>query len=87
MDRTSGTGRVIGWAPQAQILSQQASAGFGWNSTRESIYFGVPIATWPVHAEQQRNAFELVGELNMAVEIIGWSSRLGVTTLFLVQIR
>ncbi|OIW06107.1 hypothetical protein TanjilG_29863 [Lupinus angustifolius] len=73
LDRTAETGRVIGWAPQAQILAHQATAGFvshcGWNSTLESIYFGVPIATWPLHAEQQINAFQLVRELNMAVEI------------------
>jgi hypothetical protein len=29
----------------------------------------VPIATWPLYAEQQPNAFQLVCELKMAVEI------------------
>ncbi|XP_061344125.1 UDP-glucose flavonoid 3-O-glucosyltransferase 6-like [Gastrolobium bilobum] len=73
LDRTAGIGRVIGWAPQAQVLAHPATGGFvshcGWNSTLESIYFGVPIATWPLYAEQQTNAFELVRELKMAVEI------------------
>ncbi|KAL5126061.1 putative UDP-glucose flavonoid 3-O-glucosyltransferase 3 [Glycine soja] len=73
LDRTAGIGKVIGWAPQAQILAHPATGGFvshcGWNSTLESIYFGVPIATWPLYAEQQTNAFLLVRELNMAVEI------------------
>ncbi|GAU22200.1 hypothetical protein TSUD_252280 [Trifolium subterraneum] len=73
LNRTVGIGRVIGWAPQAQILAHPATGGFvshcGWNSTLESIYFGVPIATWPLYAEQQTNAFELVCELKMAVEI------------------
>ncbi|GAU22194.1 hypothetical protein TSUD_252220 [Trifolium subterraneum] len=73
LDRTRGVGRVIGWAPQTQILAHPATGGFvshcGWNSTLESIYFGVPIATWPIYAEQQTNAFELVVELKMAVEI------------------
>ncbi|OIW02447.1 hypothetical protein TanjilG_05040 [Lupinus angustifolius] len=73
LDRTAEIGRVIGWAPQAQVLAHKATAGFvshcGWNSTLESIYFGVPVATWPLYAEQQTNAFELVRELNMAVEI------------------
>ncbi|KAL2894160.1 UDP-glycosyltransferase 71A15 [Bienertia sinuspersici] len=32
-------------------------------------WFGVPIATWPIFAEQQLNAFELVNELGLAVEI------------------
>ncbi|KAK2431492.1 anthocyanidin 3-O-glucosyltransferase [Trifolium repens] len=73
LDRTVEIGRVIGWAPQAQILAHSATGGFvshcGWNSTLESIYFGVPIATWPLYSEQQPNAFELVYELKMAVEI------------------
>ncbi|XP_058743032.1 anthocyanidin 3-O-glucosyltransferase 2-like [Vicia villosa] len=74
LDRTKEIGMVIGWAPQAQILAHQAIGGFvshcGWNSTLESIYFGVPIATWPLYAEQQANAFELVCELKMGVEIV-----------------
>ncbi|XP_045828065.1 anthocyanidin 3-O-glucosyltransferase 2-like [Trifolium pratense] len=73
LHRTTGIGRVIGWAPQTQILAHPATGGFvshcGWNSTLESIYFGVPIATWPIYAEQQTNAFELVVELKLAVEI------------------
>ena len=73
LDRTRELGRVIGWAPQAQILAHPATGGFvshcGWNSTLESIYLGVPIAAWPIFAEQQTNAFELVCELKMAVEI------------------
>ncbi|KAI5433217.1 hypothetical protein KIW84_020482 [Lathyrus oleraceus] len=72
-DRTVEIGRVVGWAPQVQILAHPAIGGFvshcGWNSTLESIYFGVPIATWPIFAEQQINAFELVCELKMSVEI------------------
>jgi hypothetical protein len=73
LDRTVEIGRVVGWAPQTQILAHPAIGGFvshcGWNSTLESIYFGVPIATWPLFAEQQINAFELVTELKTAVEI------------------
>ncbi|GJT52964.1 RNA-directed DNA polymerase, eukaryota, partial [Tanacetum coccineum] len=41
----------------------------GWNSTLESIWCGVPIATWPLYAEQQINAFQLVVELGIAAEI------------------
>ncbi|CAK8538705.1 unnamed protein product [Lathyrus sativus] len=73
LDRTKEIGRIIGWAPQTQILAHPATGGFvshcGWNSILESIYFGVPIATWPLFAEQQTNAFQLVCELKMAVEI------------------
>jgi hypothetical protein len=73
LDRTAEIGRVIGWSPQTKILAHPATGGFashcGWNSILESIYFGVPFATWPLYAEQQTNAFELVCELKMGVEI------------------
>ncbi|XP_009799026.2 LOW QUALITY PROTEIN: UDP-glucose flavonoid 3-O-glucosyltransferase 6-like [Nicotiana sylvestris] len=73
LERTKGIGKVIGWAPQLAILSHKSVGGSvshcGWNSTLESTYFGVPIATWPMYAEQQANAFQLVKDLGMAVEI------------------
>ncbi|KAJ0088632.1 hypothetical protein Patl1_33204 [Pistacia atlantica] len=66
-------GKVIGWAPQISILAHKAIGGFvshcGWNSVLESVWFGVPIAAWPMYAEQQFNAFEMVMELELAVEI------------------
>ncbi|CAI0542120.1 unnamed protein product [Linum tenue] len=73
LDRTDGLGKVIGWAPQTRILAHPSVGGFvshcGWNSTLESTWFGVPVATWPMHAEQQLNAVMLVKELEVAVEI------------------
>lgn len=73
LDRTAGRGKVIGWAPQVEVLAHPAVGGFvshcGWNSTLESMWFGVPIAAWPLHAEQHLNAFELVKELGLAEEI------------------
>ncbi|KAL1555455.1 hydroquinone glucosyltransferase [Salvia divinorum] len=73
LDRTAGIGRVIGWAPQMAVLSHRAVGGFvshcGWNSILESVSCGVPMAVWPMYAEQQTNAFQLVKELEIAVEI------------------
>lgn len=73
LDRTSNVGKVIGWSPQMAVLSHTSVGGFvshcGWNSTLESIWCGVPVAAWPLYAEQQLNAFELVVELGMAAEI------------------
>ncbi|XP_062076689.1 anthocyanidin 3-O-glucosyltransferase 2-like [Humulus lupulus] len=73
LDRTSEIGKVIGWAPQVTVLAHSSVGGFvshcGWNSTLESLWFGVPMATWPLYAEQQINAFMLVNEFRLAVEI------------------
>ncbi|XP_058743040.1 anthocyanidin 3-O-glucosyltransferase 2-like [Vicia villosa] len=73
LDRTIDIGKIISWAPQTEILAHPATGGFvshcGWNSTLESINFGVPIAAWPLYAEQPSNAFQLVYELKMGVEI------------------
>ncbi|KMT08455.1 hypothetical protein BVRB_6g141320 [Beta vulgaris subsp. vulgaris] len=73
LDRTTHRGKIIGWASQVQILAHQAIGGFvshcGWNSILESLWFGVPIATWPIYSEQQLNAFELIKELELAVDI------------------
>ncbi|GFZ12324.1 hypothetical protein Acr_23g0007090 [Actinidia rufa] len=73
-ERTAEIGKVIGWAPQVAVLGHAAVGGFvshcGWNSTLESLWSGgVPVAAWPMYAEQQMNAFEMVRELGLAVEI------------------
>uniref|UniRef100_A0A803MCN9 Uncharacterized protein n=1 Tax=Chenopodium quinoa TaxID=63459 RepID=A0A803MCN9_CHEQI len=73
VDRMAHRGKIIKWAPQVQILAHRAIGGFvthcGWNSILESLWFGVTMATWPMCADQQLNAFELVKELGLAVEI------------------
>ncbi|KAG5552108.1 hypothetical protein RHGRI_010263 [Rhododendron griersonianum] len=73
LECTTEIGKVIGWAPQAAVLTHTAVRGFvshcGWNSILESLWCGVPVATWPMYAEQQLNAFQLVKELGLAVEI------------------
>ncbi|KAL6328638.1 hypothetical protein AAG906_003323 [Vitis piasezkii] len=73
LHRTAKIGKVIGWAPQIAVLAHSAVGGFvshcGWNSLLESIWYGVPVATWPIYGEQQINAFQMVKDLGLAVEI------------------
>ncbi|KAF5775119.1 hypothetical protein HanXRQr2_Chr13g0608451 [Helianthus annuus] len=38
-------------------------------NNNQSMWFGVPMAAWPIYAEQQMNAFEMVVELGLGVEI------------------
>nr|XP_043634141.1 anthocyanidin 3-O-glucosyltransferase 2-like [Erigeron canadensis] len=73
LGRTANRGKVVGWVPQTELLAHVSVGGFvshcGWNSILESLWYGVPIATWPIYAEQQLNALQLVKELGLAVEI------------------
>lgn len=74
LDRTRGRGLVWpAWAPQREILAHPAVGGFvthcGWNSVLEALWFGVPMAPWPLYAEQHLNAFELVVAMGVAVKM------------------
>uniref|UniRef100_A0A0E0LM90 Glycosyltransferase n=1 Tax=Oryza punctata TaxID=4537 RepID=A0A0E0LM90_ORYPU len=74
METTSVRGMVWPrWAPQKDILGHAAVGGFvthcGWNSVLESLWFGVPMATWPLYGEQHLNAFEVVASMGVAVEL------------------
>ncbi|KAH7549911.1 hypothetical protein JRO89_XS13G0104300 [Xanthoceras sorbifolium] len=73
LERIRGRGMICEWAPQVEVLAHKAIGGFvshcGWNSILESLWYGVPIVTWPLYAEQQLNAFKMVKELGLAVEM------------------
>lgn len=72
-ERVKGKGKVCGWVRQVDVLAHRAIGGFvshcGWNSVLESIWHSVPILAWPQYAEQQINAFELITDLGLAVEM------------------
>ncbi|CDP17876.1 unnamed protein product [Coffea canephora] len=73
LDRTFRIDKVIRWAPQAQVLAHPAVQRFvthcNWNSVLESESFEVPVAVWPMYAEQQMNAFLIVKDLGIAAKI------------------
>ncbi|XP_025797542.1 UDP-glycosyltransferase 73C4-like [Panicum hallii] len=74
-ERASSHGMVVAgrWAPQAEILAHRAVGGFvthcGWNSVLEAVRAGVPLATWPLRAEQFVNEAFLVEVLRVGVRV------------------
>ena len=73
IERTKGVGLVVpSWAPQVAVLRHPSTGAFlshcGWNSTLESITYGVPMIAWPLYAEQKMNAAMLVEEVGVAVK-------------------
>ncbi|CAM6090815.1 unnamed protein product [Calypogeia fissa] len=64
---------VTGWAPQLEILAHSSTAGFfthsGWNSSLESVIFGIPMISWPQGAEQPVNCRYMVDVLKIAEQL------------------
>ncbi|XP_058095039.1 UDP-glycosyltransferase 92A1-like [Magnolia sinica] len=62
-----------GWVPQVEILSHGSTGAFlshcGWNSTLESLSYGMPVIGWPLGADQFCNSKLLVEELGVGVEL------------------
>lgn len=61
------------WAPQAAILSHEATGAFithcGWNSVLESVAAGVPMIALPLQSDQSANALVLAKDSKVAVEM------------------
>ncbi|XP_059433579.1 linamarin synthase 2-like [Corylus avellana] len=59
LEETKERGLLASWCPQEQVLAHPSIGVFvthcGWNSTLESICFGVPVICWPFFADQQTN--------------------------------
>ncbi|XP_058212230.1 zeatin O-glucosyltransferase-like [Rhododendron vialii] len=79
-ERVKEFGLVVrDWVPQVEILGHPSTGGFmshcGWNSCLESITMGVPIAAWPMHSDQPRNAFLVTDILKVGVAVNTWEKR------------
>ncbi|MCD9646427.1 hypothetical protein HAX54_036237 [Datura stramonium] len=61
------------------VLRDADRGGFmshcGWNSCIESITMGVPIAAWPMHADQPRNGFLVTEMLKIGLTVREWEKR------------
>ncbi|KAK1397492.1 Glycosyltransferase [Heracleum sosnowskyi] len=74
----AGQGMIVrDWAPQLEILAHASTGGFmshcGWNSCLESMSMGVPIATWPMHSDQPRNAVLITKVLKLGIVVKDWT--------------
>ncbi|XP_019185731.1 PREDICTED: UDP-glycosyltransferase 90A1 [Ipomoea nil] len=73
-DRVKNRGLLVReWVDQREILGHPSVNGFvshcGWNSVLESICAAVPIAAWPMMAEQHLNARMVVEEMKIGVRV------------------
>ena len=89
-ERVEGMGLVVrDWAPQLEILSHTSTGGFmshcGWNSCLESITMGVPIATWPFHSDQPKNAALITEVLKVGLVVKDWSERNSLVSASVVE--
>ncbi|CAN4109137.1 unnamed protein product [Withania somnifera] len=78
-ERLKGKGLIVrDWAPQLEILAHPSTGGFmshcGWNSCMESISMGVPIAAWPMHSDQPRNAQLVTKFLKIGLNVRHWAN-------------
>ncbi|KAL4575232.1 hypothetical protein LXL04_022074 [Taraxacum kok-saghyz] len=80
---------VAEWVPQSEILAHPSTGGFmshcGWNSSMESITMGVPMAAWPMHSDQPRNAMLLVRVLNVGIYVRDWTQRRELVSSMVVE--
>ncbi|XXG76438.1 hypothetical protein AAC387_Pa08g0788 [Persea americana] len=73
MDEIEERGMHVSWYPQEDMLAHPSICLFlthyGWNSTLESISYGVPMLCWPFFADQNTNCRYACNEWRVGIEI------------------
>lgn len=73
MNRLHDRGRIVGWAPQQQVLCHPSVACFvshcGWNSVLEGVNSGIPFVCWPYFADQFINQRYISDVWNIGLEL------------------
>ncbi|XP_058747935.1 UDP-glycosyltransferase 87A1-like [Vicia villosa] len=66
-------GLVLEWCDQLRVLSHSSIGGFwshcGWNSTKESVIFGVPLLTFPISLDQPFNSKMIVEDWKVGLRV------------------
>ncbi|KZV28477.1 hypothetical protein F511_03280 [Dorcoceras hygrometricum] len=71
--RIKDQGLIVPWCKQWQVLSSPGIGGFlthcGWNSTLESIWFGVPMICYPLFTDQITNRKIVVDDWKVGLNL------------------
>ncbi|KAK3128593.1 hypothetical protein QOZ80_6BG0463850 [Eleusine coracana subsp. coracana] len=80
--RATGSGLVVPWAPQVDVLRHEAVGAFvthaGWGSVTEGVASGVPLACRPFFGDQRMNARAVAGVWGFGTAFDGPMTRDGV---------
>ncbi|KAL3514174.1 hypothetical protein ACH5RR_026891, partial [Cinchona calisaya] len=73
LEETKERSFLASWCPQEEVLSHHFVRGFlthsGWNSTIESISYGLPMICWPFFDDEQANCWFCCTKWGIGMEI------------------